>query len=165
MKRIKVINEPTELVSMLRCMDTEIKRQVFEEVAKDWCTEKGIEEKFGQEGVDSLHFFEKMRLVEIMWQSGEGNRQEKAYHSYYNSFHINTTCGVAEITDVLFAAVMPDEEFKAIEEKIVEMVGDEGKFAGDVEESIEIRPILLKGLIKRSALLEYRGHRIEKIKG
>ena len=164
MKRIKVINEPTELVSMLRCMDTEVKRNVFEEVARDWCTQNQIEEKFGDAGAETLHFFEKMRLVEIMWQSGEGNKQEKAYHSYYNSFHINTTCGVGEITDVLYAAVMPIEEFKEIEETILELVGDEGIFVGDIAAELKVRPLLLKGLIKRSGVLENRGQRIEKIK-
>ncbi len=165
MKRIKVINEPTELVPMLRAVSTKIKREVFAIVSQDWCTAKTIEEKFGEEGKDALRFFEKMKLVETRWQSTEGSAQpEKAFHSYYMSFHINTSCPVTEISDVLSVAVMPDNEFDKWEKKIIGLVGADGKFAGDVAEQLGITPVMLKGLVKRSGKLEFRGHRVEKLK-
>ncbi len=69
MNRIKVINEPSELVPMLRAVDTQIKREVLKEVTLEWRTTKEIENKFGPEGSDALKFFEKMKLVETRWQS------------------------------------------------------------------------------------------------
>jgi predicted DNA-binding ArsR family transcriptional regulator len=164
MKRIKVINEPTELVPMLRAVDTTVKRQVFLEVSNGWCTSKQIEEKFGEEGKEALAFFEKMKLVESMWQSTGDRSQEKAYHTYYMSFHINTSCPVTEISDILAIAVMSNKEFDTLENEILELIGDEGMFAGDVSEKQKISPIMLKSIVKRSTLLEYRGHRVEKIK-
>jgi predicted DNA-binding ArsR family transcriptional regulator len=163
MKRIKVINEPTELVPILRAVDTQVKREVFKEVSNDWCTLKAIEEKYGSEGKEALLFFEKMKLVETKWEStDEGS--EKAYHSYYMSFHINTTCPVTEISDVLAIAVMSKREFDKYEKKILKLVGEEGKFAGDIAEELEISSTMLKSIIKRSSALEYRGHRVEKFK-
>ena len=47
MKRIKVINEPTELVPVMRAMDTDIKRKVFMEVSNRWCTANSIESNGG----------------------------------------------------------------------------------------------------------------------
>ena len=161
MKRIKVINEPTELVPMLRALDSQIKRDVFIAVSQDWCTIKDIEEKYGEEGKDALEFFEKMKLVETMWQTTEDNTQEKAYHSYYMSFHINTSCPVQEISEILAVAVMPDKEFEKLEKSIIDMIGDEGMFAGDVSEQKELTMTMLKSLVKRSFKLEYRGHRVE----
>ena len=79
MKRIKVINEPTELVPVMRAMDTEVKRKVFMEVSTHWCTAKTIEELYGLEGRQALNFFEKMKLVETRWESVD-SISEKAYH-------------------------------------------------------------------------------------
>jgi predicted DNA-binding ArsR family transcriptional regulator len=161
MKRIKVINEPTELVPMLRALDSPIKRDVFNAVSKDWCTLKDIEDAYGDEGKDALEFFEKMKLVETMWQTTDDNTQEKAYHSYYMSFHINTSCPVQEISEILAVAVMPEKEFGKLEKSIIEMIGDDGMFAGDVSEQKELTMTMLKSLVKRSFKLEYRGHRVE----
>jgi predicted DNA-binding ArsR family transcriptional regulator len=165
MKRIKVINEPSELVPMLMAMDTQIKRDVFNEISKDWLTLAQIEEQFGEDGTNALRFFEKMKLVDTMWQTSSENKQEKAFHTYYMSFHINTSCPVHEISDVLSVAVMPDEGYDELEQKIVDLAGEEGEFAGNILEHMQITPTMLKSLVKRSEKLEYRGHRVERIKG
>ena len=164
MKRIKVINEPSELVPMLLSMDTQIKRDIFNEISKDWLTLAQIEERYGEEGKTALKFFEKMKLVDTMWQTNSENKQEKAFHTYYMSFHINTSCPVHEISDVLSVAVMPGESYCELEDQIFELAGDEGEFAGNILEKMQITTIMLKSLVKRSAKLEYRGHRVERIK-
>lgn len=164
MNRIKVINEPAELVPVLRAVDTHVKREVFKEVTADWKTAKEIEDKFGEEGKEALQFFEKMKLVETKWQSTDEAAPEKAYHTYYSSFHINTSCPVFEISDVLSAAVMPDKEFKKLERKIYKLVDEEGKFVGDIAESLKISTTMLKCLAKRSVKLDLRGHRVERSK-
>ncbi|MDD1771075.1 MAG: ArsR family transcriptional regulator [Methanomassiliicoccales archaeon] len=164
MNRIKVINEPSELVPMLRAVDTKVKREVLKEVTLEWRTSKEIEDKYGKEGADALQFFEKMKLVETKWQSTGGNYPEKAYHTYYNSFHINASWPVYEISDVLSAAMMPEKEFASLERKILTLVGTEGKFSGDVAEKLGITATMLKSLVKRSLKLDFRGHRIERLK-
>ena len=62
MKRIKVINEPTDLVALLRAMDSPVKKDVFQDCASGWVRQKGVEEKYGGEGVEALDFFEKRFL-------------------------------------------------------------------------------------------------------
>ena len=69
-----------------------------------------------------------------------------------------------EISDVLAAAVMEEKEFQKIEKHIYEMVGSQGKFAGDVAEVLGVTFTMLKSLVKRSTKLDYRGHRIERVK-
>jgi predicted DNA-binding ArsR family transcriptional regulator len=164
MNRIKVINEPSELVPMLRAVDTKVKREVLKEVTLEWRTSKEIEEKYGHEGKEALKFFEKMKLVETKWQSTSGSHPEKAYHTYYTSFHINASWPVYEISDVLAAAMLPESEFKQVEEKILDQVGPEGRFAGDVAENLGITSTMLRSLVKRSIKLDYRRHRIELMK-
>src|SRR3972149_1700392 len=130
MNRIKVVSEPAELVPILRAVDTEVKRDAFKEVSTDWRTLKQIEEKFGKEGVDAITFFEKMKLVETKWQTSATLQPEKAYHAFYSSFHINATAPVHEISDVLYAAMMPEKDYAKIEKQIFDMVGEAGRVAG-----------------------------------
>lgn len=164
MKRIKVINEPSDLVPMLLALDTPVKREVFSEISRDWFTAQQIEEKFGEDGKIALQFFEKMKLVETMWQTNDSNQQEKTYHTYYMSFHINTSCPVNEISDVLSVAVMPDKKYKELEDKLIKVVEEEGEYAGHILETMQISATMLKSIVKRSSKLEYRGHRIEQVK-
>ncbi|UCE74165.1 MAG: ArsR family transcriptional regulator [Methanomassiliicoccales archaeon] len=166
MNRIKVVNEVADLVPFLRAVSTKVKMEVFKEVSEDWRTGKEITDKYGEEGKNALKLFEKMKLVETRWQptdSDPGSAPEKAYHTYYSSFSINSSCPVTEISDVLAVAVMSEREFRKYEKEIYESVGSDGKFVGDIAEELKLSPTMLKSLIKRSAKLEYRGHRVERL--
>jgi predicted DNA-binding ArsR family transcriptional regulator len=164
MTRIKVITEPAELVPMFRAVDTKVKREVLKLVTLEWHSVRDIEKQFGSEGKDALLFFEKMKLVETRWQTSADQQPEKAYHTYYTSFHINASWPVYEISDVLAAAVMPEKDFLKVEKQTYDLVGTSGKFAGDVAEVLGVTFTMLKSLVKRSTKLDYRGHRIERVK-
>jgi predicted DNA-binding ArsR family transcriptional regulator len=56
--------------------------------------------------------------------------------------------------------MMSEAAYAAIEEKIFEMVGVEGKFSGDVADTLRVTQTKLKALVKRSPRLDFRGHRI-----
>jgi predicted DNA-binding ArsR family transcriptional regulator len=56
--------------------------------------------------------------------------------------------------------MMSEEAYAAIEEKLFEMVGPEGKFSGDVADALKVTQTKLKALVKRSPRLDFRGHRI-----
>jgi predicted DNA-binding ArsR family transcriptional regulator len=163
MNRIKVVNEVADLVQLLRSVSTKVRVDVLKEVSEGWKTAKEIEKKYGKAGKDALKFFEKMRLVEIRWQS-ESSTPEKAYHTCYSSVTINASCPINEISDVLGVAIMSETEFTKHENKIKRAAGDKGKFVGDIAEELKLSPTMLKSLVKRSTKLEYRGHRVEKIK-
>ena len=164
MNRIKVINDPSELVPMLRAVDTPIKREVLKEVTAEWKTANDIEAKFGPEGREAVTFFEKMKLVETRWLSTNGQYPEKSYHTYYSNFSINAQWPVYEISDVLAAAMMPDDEYAVMEQKILDMIGEKGGFSGDIAEALGLSSTLLKSLVRRSVRMDFRGHRIEPIK-
>ena len=160
MNRIKVVSEVAELVPILRAVDSDVKNEVFKEVSAGWKTVREIEEKFGPGGSNALRFFEKMKLVETKWQTGPTASPEKAYHAFYSSFHINATAPIQEISDVLHAAMMSEDAYNRIESIIFDMIGPEGKFSGDVADSLKVTQTKLKALVKRSPRLDFRGHRI-----
>lgn len=155
-----MVSEVAELVPILRAVDSDVKNEVFKEVSNAWKTAREIETQYGAAGMDALRFFEKMKLVETKWQTGPSASPEKAYHAFYSSFHINATAPVQEISDVLHAAMMSEEAYAAIEQRIFEMVGPEGKFSGDVADTLKVTQTKLKALVKRSPRLDFRGHRI-----
>lgn len=162
MRRIKVISEPTDLVPLLRALDTETKREVFKEIAQQWCPTSYIQRKYGHEGEEALRFFDKTKLVETRFES-VGGQPEKVYHSYYASFHINCATAVVEVGEILAVASMPEAEFRQMEEVILSIVGDEGASARAVTEKLNIPLIRLRSLLKRSARLDLKGHQVHRV--
>jgi predicted DNA-binding ArsR family transcriptional regulator len=163
MHRIKVVNEVSELVPILRAVDTPVKLKLLQRLSESWLTTDDVVREFGKEGSKALTFFEKLKLVDTRWVAREGKRSpDKSYHSYYSTININTTAPLAEISEILSIASMDDKEYAKLEARIFDAVGDTGRFFSDMAEELGMSATRLKGLVKRSDKLEYRGHRIER---
>jgi predicted DNA-binding ArsR family transcriptional regulator len=162
MRRIKVVSESTDLVPILRAFDSDVKRDLFQKLIDHWMTAAQIEKEFGEAGLHALYLFEKTKLVETRWESVEG-KTEKAYHSYYTAFHINTSCSVQEITEILSIASMDEARFDKIDQDIAANVGKDGFSARAIAEKFNMPLIRLKSLLKRSSRLEFKGHLVKKI--
>ncbi len=163
MHRIKVVNDVSDLVSILRAVDSPLKLRLVQRLGENWLTSDDVEREFGKEGMKALLFFEKLRLIDTRWVAREGRKQpDKSYHFYYSTININTTSPLAEVSEILAIAMMTPKEYAKLEERIFEVVGPEGRFFSDVAEELGMSPTRLKGLVKRSDKLEYRGHRIER---
>ena len=161
--RIKVVNDVSDLVPILRAVDSPVKLKLVQRLGESWLTLEDVRAEFGKEGEKALAFFEKLRLIDTRWVAREGKRQpEKSYHFYYSTINISTTSPLAEISEVLAIATMPLKEYAKLEEKIHAAVGTDGRFFSDVAEELAMSPTRLKGIVKRSDRLEYRGHRIER---
>jgi len=162
--RIKVIADIGDLVSVFHACDSEVKKKVFMEITKKWCTLEEIQEKYGEEGVDALKYLEKIKLVETQWVTGEQG-VKKAYHTYYDLFQINLSLPIIEAAEVIRVVTMSDEEFKEWEEKIIQAIGpSKDIFLGDLVEKMGISQIMLRGLIRRSTRIDIKGMRVEVVK-
>ncbi len=166
MNRIKVVNDITDLVPVLRAVDTEVKMALFDRLSKDWITEAEVKKDYGEEGLAVLGFFDRMKLVESRWASpASGKEPVKSYHTYYSTVSINTTASLAEFSEILSIAAMEDKDYAQEERRIMDAVGEEGsRFISDVAEDLGMSSTRLKGLVKRSEKLDYRGHRVEVFK-
>jgi predicted DNA-binding ArsR family transcriptional regulator len=163
--RIKVVNDVSDLVPILRAVGSPLRLAVVQRLGEEWLTIDDIEREFGEEGRTALAFFEKLRLIDTRWVAREGRKQpEKSYHFYYSTINVNTTSPLAEISEVLAIAMMPPKEYEKLETRIVGAVGEAGRFFSDVAEELKMSPTRLKALVKRSERLEYRGHRIERFR-
>jgi predicted DNA-binding ArsR family transcriptional regulator len=161
--RIKVVNDMSELVPVLRAVDTPLKLKLVQRLADSWLTSEDVEREFGKEGTKALAFFEKLKLIDTRWVAREGRKgPDKSYHFYYSTVNINTTAPLAEVSEILSIASMANKDYDKLEKQIFDAVGDTGRFFSDVAEELGMTPTRLKGLVKRSDKLEYRGHRIER---
>jgi predicted DNA-binding ArsR family transcriptional regulator len=163
MHRIKVVNDMSELVPILRAVDSPLKLKLVQRLAEAWLTNEDIEREFGKDGSKALAFFEKLKLIDTRWVAREGRKQpDKSYHFYYSTININTTAPLGEVSEILSIASMSDKEYQKLEKRIYDAVGETGRFFSDVAEELGMTPTRLKGLVKRSDQLEYRGHRVER---
>lgn len=163
MHRIKVVNDISELVPVLRAVDTPVKLRLVQRLADAWLTTDDVEQEFGKDGLKALVFFEKLKLIDTRWVAREGRKTpDKSYHFYYSTININTTAPLQEVSEILAIASMNPKEYDKLEKRIFDAVGDAGRFFSDVAEELGMSPTRLKGLVKRSDKLEYRGHRIER---
>src|SRR5580700_9482747 len=127
MHRIKVVNDMSELVPILRAVDSQVKLKLVQRLADAWLTGEDVEREFGKEGAKALVFFEKLKLIDTRWVAREGHRQpEKSYHFYYSTVNINTTAPLAEVSEILAIASMPEKDYQKLEKRIFDAVGDPG---------------------------------------
>ena len=106
--RIKVVNDVSDLVPILRAVDSPVKLKLVQRLGESWLTLEDVIGEFGKDGEKALAFFEKLRLIDTRWVAREGRKQpDKSYHFYYSTINISTTSPLAEISEVLAIAMMP----------------------------------------------------------
>jgi len=165
MMRTKVVNDSTDLVSLLRAFDTSTKKEVFNELLSGWKPLSEIKEKYGEDGEDALELFDSMKLVETKWttqEDGIAGKPQKKYRSYYSSFNINISCPVNEISEIFTVASLDQEDFEKLEDEIYDFIGEEGRFGNMVAEKFSISNLALKGLVKRSSKFCYKGLKLNR---
>ncbi len=158
--RIKVINDVGELVTIFHAADTETKRKLLLDLSTGWITMPQIDEKYGKEGRKSLLYLDKIKMIESQWITG-AKGPEKAYHTYYTNVQINLIGSMTDLSDIIFATTLSDEQLQEYEEKIKSMMVNGEVFVGDVADTLKISQTLLKGIINRSSVLFIKGYRIE----
>ena len=163
MIRTKVINDSTDLVSIIRAFDSPTKKEVFMEISKDWIPTSLILDKFGEDGQAALEFFDKMKLAETKWttpEEGMDGKPQKMYRSFYSLFNINISCPVNEISEIFNVSSLNDAQFKKFEQDICEFIGESGTFANKVSEKFHVSNTVLKAVVKRSNKFQYTGLKI-----
>ena len=161
--RIKVVNDVGELVSIFHAADSDTKRRLLLDLSTGWITMPVIEQKYGTEGKKALLYLDKIKLIESQWMTGE-NGPEKAFHTYYTNVQINLLGSMSDLADIIYATTLTDQQLMEYEDRIVDMIIDpEGVFIGDVSEKLNISQALLRGIVKRSSMLQIKGYKIAKV--
>ena len=63
MKRVKLINDPAELVALFRAVDSKERRDVLTTLAEGWTMISDLVSKHGEGAYGAITYFEKFKLV------------------------------------------------------------------------------------------------------
>jgi predicted DNA-binding ArsR family transcriptional regulator len=86
-KRTRIINDPSDLVPLLQAFGSNVHKKIFDELSRDWHTERELTLLVGDEASvhRSVALLRKSGLVETKWRVPEpGASPEKEYHSTYS---------------------------------------------------------------------------------
>ena len=165
MKRVKLINDPAELVALFRAVDSDERRNVMTTLAEGWTMISDLIAKYGEGAHGAITYFEKFKLVESRWEvNNDTGRPEKSYRTFYNAFQISTSLTFDEAQELLTVVLLSEKKFKNLESKIVEMIGSEGTFANDISRDLKITSLTLKALVRRSDEFYFKVHNIVPLK-
>ena len=161
-KRTRIINDPSDLVPLLRTFGSDAHKKVFDILLADWYTTKELEEQLSIEVDESLSILKKCGLVESKWRMPEpGKKPEKEFHTSYSKIQVNFQCSIEDLSDLLMITFSRDDELRNMMNNIeTEVVNGNQSMAG-LSRAIGASPLYLRGVARRSDKLIVKGQRIE----
>ncbi len=161
-KRTRIINEPSDLVPLLRAFGSDSHKKVFDTLQKDWKTEGEIEIEVGFAVFESLDLLKKSGLVESKWRMPEaGKKPEKEFHSSYSRVHLNFQCSVEDISDLIMITFKSDNEIRTYVDMIEREVIDGNQSMNGLQRVVDKSIMFIRGVARRSSILAVKGQRIE----
>ncbi len=162
-KRAKLVNDVVELIPILHLLSTETYRKVYSALLDGWYTTDELREMFGEGFIDALKILKQAGMLEAKWRmpSDPGGRPEKEYHVSYTHVSANFYISLKDLNKVLEVAFMPDDEL----EEYVRMIEGEvraGRMSvAHICKSLNLDPLFVRAVAKRSLRLVLKGQLIE----
>ncbi len=161
-KRTRIINEPSDLVPLLRAFGSEMHKKVFDTLQKDWKTEEEIEKEVGFNVRESLDVLKKSGLVESKWRMPQpGKKPEKEYHSSYSRVQVNFQCTVEDLSDLITITFKSESEIRSYLDVIEKEVIGGNQSMNGLQRVVDKSIMFIRGVAKRSPILTVKGQRIE----
>ncbi|MFP4655038.1 MAG: ArsR family transcriptional regulator [Methanohalobium sp.] len=160
-KRTRIINDPSELVPLLKTFGSSKHKQVYDALSKMWMSERQLEEYMGEDVTTSIDILKKGGLIESQWQMPEpGKKPEKEYHSAYSKVQSNFQCSLDDLSEIIMLAFQPYEEVKDTIEELEELVKQGNNSLNNLARSLNKSPLYLRALARRSDKLSVMGQRL-----
>ncbi|HOV81275.1 MAG TPA: ArsR family transcriptional regulator [Methanothrix sp.] len=163
-KRTRIINDPSDLVPLLQAFGSDLHKRVFDELSREWRTERELAELIGDEASvhRSVAILRKSGLVETKWRVPEpGASPEKEYHSTYSRVQASFGATMEDLSELISLTFMSDEELRSVTERLVKMVNDGNNSLSNLSRETGLSQIFIRGVAKRADGLAVRGQRIE----
>lgn len=161
-KRTRIINEPSDIVPLLRAFGSEAHKRVFDYLQKDWKTEEEMEKDLGFKVLESLDILKKSGLVESKWRMPEpGKKPEKEYHSSYSRVQVNFQCTIEDLSDLIMITFKSDSEIRSYLDVIEKEVISGNQSMNGLQRVIDKSIMFIRGVARRSPILTVKGQRIE----
>jgi|Deesub1362A_J573_1020465.scaffolds.fasta_scaffold00033_196 predicted DNA-binding ArsR family transcriptional regulator len=164
-KRTKLIDDPSELVVLLRALATPLTKSVLSLLLNKWYTINEIAEELeeSKERIEeSIQTLRKCALLDVGWRMpAPGEKPEMEYHCIYGKVQMNIRCTMDELAEVLNITFASDCEIMPEIMEIVEHVRKGNKSILNISKDMKISPIRVKSLARRSDELVVKGQRID----
>ncbi len=161
-KRTRIINDPSDLVPLLRVFASKVHKQVFDTLQDGWMTEREIEEVVGYSVTESLDLLRRSGLIESKWRMPEpGKTPEKEYHSSYSRVQANFQCSLPDLSDLIKLTFTSDDELKGLIELLEQEVSRGNQSMTGLQRVLDRSPLYIRGAARRSPRLVVKGQRIE----
>lgn len=163
-KRTRIINDPSDLVPLLQAFGSDVHKKVFDELSRDWHTERELTALVGDESSvhRSVALLRKSGLVETKWRVPEsGASPEKEYHSTYSRVQASFGASMEDLSELIRLTFMSDEELRTVTEKLQKMVGAGNTSLSNLSRELGLSQMFIRGAAKRAEGLAVRGQRIE----
>lgn len=163
-KRTRIINDPSDLVPLLQAFGSEVHKRVFDELCREWRTEKEVSEMIGDENSvhTSLELLRKSGLVETKWKMPDpGESPTKEYHSSYSRIQANFLCSLEDLSELIYLTFMSDDELRDVTETMKNHVIKGNTSLTNLSREMELSQTFIRGVAKRTDGLNVRGQRIE----
>ncbi len=164
-KRTKLVNDPSDLVPLLRTFGSSIHKSVFDELSEGWMTEQELAERIGADIKPSLVILRKSGLIESQWRMPEpGKIPDKEYTVSYSKLHANFQCSLKDISDLIMITFKSDGELADMIESIEEEVSKGNRSMAGLSRVFDLSSTFIRGIARRSDKLVVKGQRLELVK-
>lgn len=161
-KRTRIINEPSDIVPLLRAFGSDSYKKVFDCLQDGWKTEKEIEKEVGFKPRESLDVLKKSGFVESKWRMPQpGKTPEKEYHSSYSRIQVNFQCSVEDLSDMIMVTFKSDSELRNYLDVIEREVKSGNQSMNGLQRVVDKSMMFIRAVARRSPILAVKGQRIE----
>ena len=161
-KRTRIINEPSDIVPLLRAFGSVNHKKVFDSLQNDWKTEEEIEKEVGFNSRESIDILKKSGFIESKWRMPQpGKTPEKEYHSSYSRVQVNFQCTVEDLSDMIMVTFKSDGEIRDYLDLIEKEVKAGNQSMNGLQRVIDKSIMFIRAIARRSSILTVKGQRIE----
>ena len=161
-KRIRIINEPSDIVPLLRAFGIDSHKKAFECIQTGWKTSDEIEKEIGFDPTESLGILKKSGFVESKWRMPQpGQKPEKEFHSSYSRVQVNFECSVEDLSDMIMVTFKSDNELRNYLDLIEKEVKAGNQSMNGLQRVIDKSIMYIRAVARRSPILTVKGQRIE----
>lgn len=161
-KRTRIINEPSDIVPLLRAFGSDTHKKVFDCLQDGWKTEKEIEKEVEFKPHESLDVLKKSGFVESKWRMPQpGRTPEKEYHSSYSKVQVNFQCSVEDLSDMIMVTFKSDSELRNYLDVIEREVRSGNQSMNGLQRVVDKSIMFIRAVARRSNILSVKGQRIE----
>ncbi len=163
MRRVKLVNDVVDLVPILHMFSTTTYKNVYSALLDNWYTLSELREMFGEGVEEALKILKSAGMLEMRWRMPKdpAGKPEKEYHVNYTHINASFYLSLIELNKVLEVIFMPEDEFEELVKKVIEEIKAGRTSVQYISKDLNIEPIVVRAIAKRSLKLNLKGNIVE----